>query len=472
MMMVKTIPLILFSFVLFFGLSSNAQSQRLTYLERFSPSVKQTADSEARLDKWYRDAKYGAFIHFGVYSMMAGKFNNEVPEGHYSEWIRKTLKITPEDYHAAARTFNPKDFNADEWVKIFKDNGMKYVVITAKHHDGFALFDSAVSDFNIVDYTPFKRDIIKELSEATHKAGLKFGVYYSHAKDWNEPNATGPIITKDIRELHPNLPEDFEADHDAYFDSKSLPQVKELLTNYDIDLVWFDTPHGMTLDSAKRFSDLVWSINPDALINSRILLRANDAVTEQSVNYFDFGSIRDKEVPPLPPTAGAIYVESPDSVSSSYGYKEYGEHEYHSEKELIERLVHTVANGGNYLLNSGPMGNGKLDPKAVKLYEALGQWLKINDESIYDTRPNPTGKRPSWGDITVSKDGKSLYLHVMQWPASGKISIEGFHKKVSSAHFLTNDKRAEFNQKDSTLIVNLPDTPYDQLNTVVKLITR
>jgi len=240
----KLTALLLSTAFLFSPLLS-AKPQKKSYQERFSSSLKQTADSEARLDKWYRDAKYGAFIHFGVYSMMGGEFEGEIAKGNYSEWIRKNMKITPAKYHEAAANFNPADFDAVEWVKIFKDNGMKYVVITAKHHDGFALYDSAVSDFNIVKHTPFKRDIIKELSEACHAEGLKFGVYYSHAKDWNEPDATGPINKKDIHNLHPHLPKSFKPDHDSYITRKSLPQVEELFTNYKIDLIWFDTPHGM-----------------------------------------------------------------------------------------------------------------------------------------------------------------------------------------------------------------------------------
>lgn len=449
--------------------SSVCVSKQNDYQTRFSSSVKQTPDSEARLDQWYRDAKYGAFIHFGVYSMLAGKYEGKVAPGGYSEWIRKNLKIRPEAYHSVAATFNPVDFDADEWATIFKENGMKYVVITAKHHDGFALFDSEVSDFNIVDHTPFKRDIIKELSEACHRAGLKFGVYYSHAKDWDDPDATGPLLTKDIRALHPDLPKGFKPDQDAYFDRKSLPQIEELLTNYKVDLIWFDTPHGMTLDRTKRFSDLVWKLNPDCLINSRILLRSNDVVTQESLKYFDFASLRDKEVPPAPPAANAIYVESPDSVSSSYGYKSYGKHFYHSEQEMVERLVYTVCNGGNYLLNNGPMGNGKIDPKAVQLYQILGEWLKVNGESIYDTRPNPTGTRPAWGDISVSKDGKTYYLHILKWPDSASITVEGLLVSVADVSFLANGEKVDFKQKGDSLEVSLPSQPIDKYNSVLKL---
>lgn len=282
-------------------------------------------------------------------------------------------------------------------------------------------------------------------------------------------DATGPMHSRDIRALHPEVPKKFKADQDAYFDRKSLPQVEELLTKYDVDLIWFDTPHGMTPARAKRFSDLVWKLNPDCLINSRILLKANDVVTEESVKYFDFGSVCDKEVPPTPPVPGAIYVESPDSVSSSYGYKKYGNHHYHSEKEMVERLVHTICNGGNYLLNNGPMGNGKLDPEAVRLYGVVGDWLKLNGESIYNTRPNPLGQRPAWGDVSSSKDGKVLYLHVLDWPSEGYLNLTGIRSTVTDAEFLADGTAVDYSQTADGLRIQLPTEPLDEYDTVIKL---
>jgi len=445
-----------------------AKPKKNSYQERFSAQVEQTADSEERLDKWYRDAKYGAFIHFGVYSMLGGEYEGKVPKGHYSEWIRRDLRLSPKAYHKVASQFNPTEFDAKEWVSIFKNAGMKYVVITSKHHDGFCLFDTKVSSFDIIDHAPFKRDIIKELNEACHAEGLKFGVYYSHAKDWDEPDAADQNL-KVTKSLHPGLPKGFKPDLDAYFDKKSLPQVEELMKNYEIDIVWFDTPHGMTPARAKRFSDLVRKHRPDCLINSRIMLKANDVVTQESLKYFDFGSLRDKEVPPIPPHPGAVYVESPDSVSSSYGYKNKGNHHYHSEKEIVERLVYTVCNGGNYLLNNGPTGLGKIDPKAVEIYKVLGDWLKVNGESIYNTRPNPTGKRPAWGDISASKDGKTLYLHVLKWPEEKRIDLQELKSKVHSAVYLANGEKVDYNQEGNQLKISLPAEPLNKYDTVLKL---
>lgn len=436
--------------------------------ERYSEELKLTPESDARLDKWYRDAKFGAFIHFGVYSQLEGEYQGRGSEHRYSEWIQISAKIPREEYHQVAARFNPFDFDADEWAKIFKDSGMRYVVITSKHHDGFALFDSMVSDYNVVDYTPFKRDIIKELSEACHRQGLKFGVYYSQAQDWNEPDAPmmGPSLEKCRWDIHPDLEKDYKPDMDRYLARKSLPQVEELMKNYEIDLIWFDTPAQMNMERAKLFSDIVRKYRPDCLINSRIIHGGNDKVLAQNLPFFDYLSLQDKGVPDkkLP-----LYFESPDSVSSSFGYKTKGKCYYHTEKEMIDRFVHIVCAGGNYLLNNGPMGNGRLDPKAVRLYRVIGDWLEANGESIYNTCRNPLPYRPEWGDCSVSKDGKALYLHVLEWPESGLLVVNDLSAAALAASYLVNGEKAEFSQEGNVLKITVPAKPLNEYCTVVKV---
>ena len=367
---------------------------------RFDDDLKQTPDSIARLDKWFYDAKFGVFIHFGVYSSLEGEYKGRGSQHRYSEWIQVSGKIPADEYHEVAAKFNPVNFDADAWAKVFKDAGARYVVITSKHHDGFALFDSMVSDYNIVDHTAFKRDIIKELSEACHKIGLKFGVYYSQAQDWDEPDAPfiKPRFNPVRRKIHPELAEDFEPDMDRYIAKKSLPQVEELVKNYELDMIWFDTPSEMNMDRVKLFSEMVRKHRPDCLINSRIIHSGKGKIEAKYLPYYDYVSIGDKEVPTqkLP-----LYVESPDSVSSSFGYKTKGDHYYHTEKELIHRMVNTVCAGGNYLLNVGPRGDGSLDPEAIRLYEAIGKWTKVNGESIFGTRRNPCPRNRN-GEIARS----------------------------------------------------------------------
>ncbi|MGJ8639249.1 MAG: alpha-L-fucosidase [Opitutaceae bacterium] len=443
------------------------QNKDVTFEYRFDDDLKQTPDSIARNEQWFYDAKFGAFIHFGVYSQLEGEYEGRGSGFRYSEWIQSTARMSADEYHAVAKQFNPHEFDADEWATTFKDSGIKYVVITSKHHDGFALFDSMVSDYNIVDYTPFKRDIIKELSEACHRQGLKFGVYYSHAQDWDEPDAPFLNSKRTRREvIHPNLPADFEPDFDSYLAKKSLPQVTELMKNYELDLIWFDTPVEMTFERAKQFTDVIRKYRPNCIINSRIIHRGKGKILQENLELFDYVSIGDKEVPTkkLP-----LYVESPDSVSSSFGYKTKGNHYYHTEEEMIHRFVHTVCAGGNSLMNNGPMGNGKLDPEAVRLYSVVGDWLKVNGEAIYGSRRSPLPERPEWGDCSSSKDGKSLYLHVFDWPEDGSLSVDGIPASVISAAFLANGATAEFSQRGDNLTLTLPAKALDAYATVIKV---
>ena len=435
---------------------------------RFDDSLKQTDDSKARQDLWFRDAKFGAFIHFGVYSTLEGEYKGRGAQHRYSEWVQISGKIPAEEYHQIAAQFNPSEFDADEWARTFKACGIRYVVITSKHHDGFALFKSKVSNYNIVDYTAFKRDIIKELSEACHRHGLKFGVYYSQTQDWDEPDA--PLISaakeKFRWDVHPDLPKNYKPDMDRYIMKKSLPQVEELVKNYELDLIWFDTPAGMNMERVKLFSNMVRKYRPNCLINSRIIHSGKGKIEQQYLPYYDYVSIGDKEVPTkkLP-----LYVESPDSVSSSFGYKTKGKCYYHSEQEMIHRFVHTVCAGGNALINNGPMGNGKLDPEAVRIYSAMGDWLKVNGESIYACVRNPLDERPEWGDISASKDGKTFYLHILEWPESGTLSLKGLSSAAVSAVCLTNGEKADFVQKGDTLKLTLPAQPLSEYDTVVKI---
>lgn len=448
------------------ALAAKAAGKDTSFEYRFAGDLKQTPDSEARLDQWYRDAKFGAFIHFGVYSSLEGEYQGRGKEHRYSEWIQISAKIPATEYHQIAAQFNPSDFDADEWAKTFKDCGIRYVVLTSKHHDGFALFKSKVSNYNIVDYTPFKRDIVKELCEACHRQGLKFGVYYSEAQDWDEPDA--PLISaakeKFRWDVHPDLAKDFKPDMDRYLMKKSLPQVEELVKNYDIDLIWFDTPAGMTHERARLFSDMVRKYRPDCLINSRIIHGGKDKILQENLDLYDYVSVGDKEVPDrkLP-----LYFESPDSVSSSFGYKTKGDCYYHPPKEMLHRFVHTVCAGGNALINNGPMGNGMLDPEAVRLYKVIGDWLKVNGESIYGSVRNPLDERPEWGDASASKDGKTVYLHILEWPASGTIAVKGL--TATAATYLANGAKADFEQDGDVLKIKLPAEPLNEYDTVVKV---
>ena len=448
------------------------QAHADSFKKRFAADLRHPAESEARLNKWFRNDKFGVFIHFGAYSTLAGQYKGNSDGPPYAEWAMMTYRIPFKEYREeVVSQFNPQEFDADEWARIFKESGMKYVVITSKHHDGFALFKSGVTDYNVVDGSPFQRDIIKELEQACHRHGLKFGVYYSQAFDWSEPGAPFPS-PEAIRKIHPELPADYEANDktmDEYLAKKAYPQVEELMKNYQIDLIWFDTPASMKPEQGRRFLEIVRKNNPDCLTNSRLLYWPKEEWKPEQLEFFDYVSLEDKEVPPH---KLSLTTESPDSVSTSYGYKAHGAVRYHTLQEIIHRLVHTVCGGGNYLLNFGPMGNGKVDPKALELFQGVGAWIKDNGASIYGTQANPLPDRPAWGDANLSKDGKTLYLHVMKWPKDGKLTVEGIPRKATSASFLSPqaaDTKIVCAQKGKKLHLTLPGTAIDPNDTVVKV---
>ena len=294
------------------------------------------ADDEAakreRL-KWFHEAKYGLFIHWGLYAVPAGEWKGQRIPG-IGEWIMNRAKIPVREYEQIARQFNPVKFNADEWVQLARDAGMKYIVITSKHHDGFALFDSKVSKYDVVDATPFKRDILKELVAACRKQNMPLGFYYSQSQDWHEPNGAGNNW---------DFGPDDKKDYDKYLREKAEPQVKELLTEYGpVALVWFDTPRMMEGDRAKRFTRIVRELSPKTLIDGRL------------GEPGDYMSTGDNVVPPAVQTTA---WEVPATINHTWGYKAY-DHDWKSPGTIIFKLVDIVSKGGNYLLNVGPMANG------------------------------------------------------------------------------------------------------------------
>lgn len=416
----------------------------------------QTADSTS----WFKEAKFGMFIHWGPYSALAGEWNGKtVPVGENAEWIMQKLQIPVEEYRKMAATFHPVDFNAQEWVSLAKNAGMKYLVITAKHHDGFAMYDSKVSDYNIVDFTPFDRDPIKELAEECRKAGIVFGVYYSHREDWDHPYGYGN--TWDYATSQTNLdsmdhPELFR----EYLEKKSLPQVKELLTDYGpVGLIWFD--RGMyTQEQGREFADLVHSLQPACLVNGRVGHYFKDLLG-------DYQSLTDNGMP-----AGGIeeYWESPQTLNETWGYSKF-DHRWKTAPEIIRRLVVIVSKGGNYLLNIGPDGLGNIPAPSVDVLEKVGQWISKNGESIYGTSASPFPQDQPWGYCTTRNN--LIYLHVFEWPENQQIEIKGLHNDVHQAHFLPDPDKPLRIEKDTEnrLFIHVPPDAPDTVNTVIVLET-
>ncbi|MFL5608485.1 MAG: alpha-L-fucosidase [Gemmatimonadaceae bacterium] len=341
---------------------------------------------EARL-AWFRDARYGLFIHWGLYAIPAGQWKGRTVPG-IGEWIMNRAKIPVGEYEQLARQFNPVRFNADEWVKLAKDAGMKYIVITSKHHDGFALFKSRVSAYNVVDATPFKRDVLKELAAACARQGIRLGFYYSQAQDWHEPNGAG-----NTWDFGPDSAKNF----DAYLRGKAEPQVRELLTAYGpVALLWFDTPRMMTGDRAHRFTELVRSLQPNTLIDGRL---------GEGGDYISTG---DNVIP------GGVSTEAwevPATLNHTWGYRT-DDHDWKSPGDVIFKLVDIVSKGGNYLLNVGPQANGEIPRPAQDVLRNAGAWLKVNGEAVYGARPTPFGEELGEPSAKGAKDlaGRPLFL--------------------------------------------------------------
>jgi len=404
-------------------------------IERWDKQVNEKENPNA---KWFKEAKFGMFIHWGLYSKLGGVWNGKDYYGS-GEWLMHQAKVPAADYAKVAKEFNPVKFNADEWADLAKDAGIKYMVITAKHHEGFAMYDSKVSDFNIVKASPYGKDPMKELSNATRKRGIQFGFYYSQFLDWHEPNGGGNKWDFD----------ETKKDYLKYYKEKSIPQLKELLTNYgDLGIVWFDMPGGLDKKQTQELVDSMHALQPKSLFSSRVGQGLGD--------YRTFG---DSEVPATP-IKGAW--ESIYTHNDSWGYISH-DMNFKSPKEIIQLLATVASKGGNLMLNVGPDGEGNIPPYSVKYLRETGKWLQANGESIYGTTYGLIPAQP-WG-VTTSAPGK-LYLHVLNNPGNGKIRIPGVNVAVNKVYQLANKQPVKWIKQGNDIIVDMPKS-LNEHNTVL-----
>ncbi|MGJ8561357.1 MAG: alpha-L-fucosidase [Litorimonas sp.] len=337
--------------------------------------------------KRFTENKYGMFIHWGLYAQPGGVWKGKRAEDggngpSLGEWIMRRKEIPRSEYAELATTFNPVNFDADEWVAVAKAAGMKYMVITSKHHDGFALFDSDVSDYNVVDGTPFGRDLIAELETACKKAGLAFGVYYSQSLDWRDGGDGGwadyqPANAPQGRKRMPNQWDPSPTSFDDYIANKSLPQVQELVNNYDLSQIWFDTPIFIPPKYSMAFYKTVYNANPEILVNQRI-----------GNGFGDIGIPGDNVIPS---EKSANTWEGIATTNHSWGYKSY-DNDWKSPAETMFWLIENVSKGGNFLLNVGPDGSGTIPAQSVENLLAVGEWLKVYGDAVYGTRAWDTSK--------------------------------------------------------------------------------
>ena len=426
-------------------ISPLASAQKTNLVEKQTLSADEA--KEKRL-KWFRDARFGMMIHWGLYSVPAGEWKGTLIPG-LGEWIMNRAKIPVGEYELLAPKFDPEKFDAKEFVRIAKDAGMKYIVITSKHHDGFAMYHSQASKYNIYDATPFKRDPMKELADAAQKAGIRLCFYYSQTQDWHEPDAVGNDW---------DFKDDTKKNFQKYLDEKVKPQVTELLTNYGpIGLIWFDTPRNITKEQSQELVDLVHKLQPDCLVSGRV-----------GHGLGDYDSAGDNQI--SMGNAKRIW-ETPVTMNDTWGFKRDDE-KWKPTSILIQQLVQVISQGGNYLLNVGPTSEGLIPPPSVERLAQVGDWLRKNNDSVYGAGTSPYPYQMPWGIITT-KPGK-VYLHVFNWPQK-QLVLFGLKNKVRRAYLLANNSKLKISQREDKVLdhyeltIQLPNAAPDKSDSVIAL---
>lgn len=393
---------------------------------------------EARL-KWFREARFGLFIHWGVYSVPAGLYKDKEING-IGEWIMNRGKIPVADYRAFAKDFTASKYDPTAWAKLAKEAGMKYVIITSKHHDGFALYDSKVSDWNAVKASGAKRDLITPLAKAVRDEGLKFGLYYSQAQDWNNPGGAAAGGHWDPAQ---------EGDYDQYLKNFALPQVDEILTRFHPSVIWWDTPKEMTPERVAPFAQRI--SREIGLISNNRLGKGFDGDTQTP----------ERKIPPRG-YPGKLF-EVCMTMNETWGYKA-NDNDWKSVRVLVQQLSDIASKGGNFLLNIGPTCEGVIPAPSVERLQALGRWMKINSEAIYATEAGPFVTRQSWGRATrkaTADGGETLYLHVWEWPADGKLLLKGIAQPARAGKMLADGAPLNFTSTPEGLVVTLPGAARD-----------
>ena len=409
-------------------------------------TVKLRAENADR-GQLFNDGNYAMFIHWGLYSQLGNKVGDKTYYG-IGEWIMnpRMAGIPVAEYKKLAKTFNPQKFDAKAIAKLAKNAGMKYIIITAKHHDGFAMYDSKANDFNITKTTPWAKDPMHELAAACRAEGLGFGFYYSHNQDWTFPGGgRGPKVDENGD----------PATFDDYFVKKCLPQVEEITSNYGpIELVWFDTPGDMPKKYVQQLVDVVRKNQPNALVSGRA-----------GHGLGDYQSLGDMEVPHK--NVKGMW-EAVDTTNDSWAYAWYDEY-WKTPKEILRRLVACVGRGGTYMLNIGPRGDGSVPERAARALRESGEWIRTYPQVVYATEASPWEHALPWGDITVK--GNKLYLSVFEWPTTGKLYLPGLKTKIASAKLLKGDASEAIKHEISNgwVVFDLPPVAPENLVSVIEV---
>ena len=415
--------------------------------------------------QWFREAKFGMFIHWGTYSVPAGTYGEKQIKG-IGEWIQNRAKIPVAIYEKYAGQMTADKFDAEQWMQMADDAGVKYVVITAKHHEGFAMFHSAVDGYNIFDASPFHRDPLIELAAAAKRHGIKLGFYYSQAQDWHHPGGAAAGGHWDRAAQDGSM--------DDYIEKVAVPQVKELLSNYGESpaVLWWDTPVGMTRRMADKLYKVVKELRPDIVMNNRLGggYKGDTETPEQAIPAHGYPG-RD--------------WESCMTINDTWGYKSY-DNNFKSDQTLLYNLIDIVSKGGNYLLNVGPTFEGEIPEPEVGRLKAIGAWLKVNGQAIYGCGPSCFGAE--YGQDVIAKNGYGItakvsgskewrcttkpgkiFIHIFKWPGS-KFDLPEFHRKVIWAYMLADPgKSLRVTPSGGRVSIELPAKATDAIASVLAL---
>ena len=432
-----------------------------------TPAVDYMKESSVQRDTrmaWWREARFGMFIHWGLYAVPAGVWKGQQIQG-IGEWIMASANIPVAEYAPLTRQFNPVKFDAAQWVSIAKQAGMKYIVITSKHHDGFSLWDSKASDYDAVDSTPYRKDILAALSQECRRQGVKMCFYHSildwhHPAQFVDPKAKNPREGHSRNKIHPERKDEYVRYMKA--------QLKELITNYDPAVLWFDGEwvNWWTEPDGKDLYNYVRALKNDIIINNRVGKgrKGMEGLSKGPGYAGDFGT-PEQEIPAT--GQPGVDWESCMTINDTWGFKSF-DHNWKSTEKLVRNLVDIVSKGGNYLLNVGPTAEGLIPEASVQRLQEVGKWMDVNAESIYATTASPF-EQPAWGRFT--KKAGALYAHVFDWPKDGRLHIPPLKQKVLRATLLggAGNQPLKIETSPSEVVVSLPDKAPSPIDSVVRL---